>query len=69
MPRHAANPGDPTRCTCGQLYPAECRGGLPILPSAIGAAITSQAAEGVPFTRIAEQVGVSLHTVRRVVHG
>jgi hypothetical protein len=66
---HAEDPGDPSRCTCGYLYPAQCRGGHPILPAATRDAITSRVAAGVPFAQIAEQTGVSLYTVRRVVHG
>lgn len=65
---HAKDPEDPARCTCGYVYPEYCRGGHPILPAETGDAITSKAAAGVPFARIAEETGLSLHTVRRVVH-
>ena len=66
---HAEDPGDGSPCACGYVYPAQCRGGHPILPAATRDAITGRAAAGVPFARIAEQTSVSLHTVRRVVHG
>jgi len=65
---HAEDPQDPSRCTCGYIYPAQCRGGHPILQAATHDAITSKAAAGVPFVQIAEQTGLSVHTVRRVVH-
>jgi hypothetical protein len=65
---HGDDPGDLCRCTGGYACPARCRGGLPILLAATGDAITGRAAAGVPFARIAEQTGVSVHTVRRVVH-
>ena len=65
---HAEDPKDPSRCTCGYVYPEVCRGGHPILRAAISEAITRKAAEGAPFARITEEVGLSLHVVRRVVH-
>jgi hypothetical protein len=65
---HAEDPQDPSRCTCGYAYPARRRGGHPILLAATCDAITSKAAAVVPFTRIAEQTGLSVHTVRWVVH-
>jgi len=66
---HAEDPDDSSRCTCGYVYPRQCRGGIPILLAATHEAITSRAAEGVPFARIARETGLSLHMVRRVVHG
>ena len=66
---HAEDPEDRSRCTCGYVYPGECRGGIPILLSDAYAAVISRAAAGVSFTRIAEEVGQSLRVVRRVVHG
>ena len=65
---HAEGPEDPSRCTCGYVYPKYCRGGHPILRAETSEAITRKAAAGVPFTRIAQEVGESLHTVRRVIH-
>jgi hypothetical protein len=64
----AEDPEDRSRSICGYVYPGECRGGHPILLGDAYAAVTSRAAEGVPFTRIAEETGLSLDIVRRVVH-
>ena len=66
---HAEDPEDPSRCTCGYVCPNYCRGGRPILPVETRDAITTRAAAVVPFARIAEVAGLSLHMVRRVVHG
>jgi len=65
---HREDSEDPSRCTCGYVYPVYCRGGHPILRAATSEAITGMAAAGVPFARIAQEAGESLHTVRRVVH-
>lgn len=65
---HAEEPARSSRCTCGDAYLARCRGGHPILQAATGEAITSKAAAGVPSAQIAEQTGLSVHTVRRAVH-
>jgi len=46
--------------------PGYCRGGL---RAARREAITARAAAGVPFARLAEQAGLSVPLVRRVVHG
>jgi hypothetical protein len=66
---HAEDPGDPSRSNRGYVYPGYCRGGHPIVRAATREAITTRAAAGVPFARIAEQTGLSVHLVRRVVHG
>ena len=66
---HAEDPQDPSRCTCGYVYPEYCRRGHPILRAETRDAITARAAAGVPFGRIADQAGRSAHLVRRVVHG
>ena len=66
---HGTDPANSSRCACGYAYPEYCRGGHPILPAATYEAITGKAAAGVPFTRIAAEVGMSLHVVRQVVHG
>ena len=66
---HAEDPQDPSRCTCGYVYPGYCRGGHPILRAETRDAITTRAAASMPFARIAEETGLSLHLVRRVVHG
>ena len=66
---HAEDPADPSRCICGHAYPKDCRGGHPILLAVTREAITSRAAVGVPFARIAGETGLSLHTVGRVVQG
>ncbi len=66
---HAEDPRDASRCTCGYVYPGECRGGIPILLGDAYAAVTSRATAGVSFARTAEETGLSLHVVRRVVHG
>jgi hypothetical protein len=60
--------GTPPHCVCGWEYPHECRGGHPILPAEVCRKIWGLAAEGVPFTRIAQVTGESLTVVRRVVH-
>ena len=65
----AEDPQDPSRCTCGYVYPVYCRGGHPILRAETRDAIRTRAAAGMPFARIAEETGLSLHLVRRVVHG
>ena len=64
----AKDPEDPARCTCGCVYPEYCRGGHPILRAETSEAITRKAAAGVPFSRAAQEVGESLHPVRRVIH-
>lgn len=66
---HAEDPADPSRCTCCYVYPRECKGGHPTLRAAMHEAITNKAAAGVPFSRIAQETGLSLHLVLRVVHG
>jgi len=66
---HTEDPDDRSRCTCGFIYPGECRGGIPVLLGDAYVAVTSRAAAGVSFARIAEEAGLSLHVVRRVVHG
>lgn len=65
---HAEDPEDSSRCTCGYVYPADCRGGIPILGAGRRSTVASLAAEGLPFAQIAKQLGLSVHTVRRVVH-
>jgi hypothetical protein len=65
---HGTDPDDPQRCLCGQVYPAECRGGWPILR--VGwQPILDLAAQGVSFAQIAKRTGLTVHTVRRIVHG
>lgn len=54
---------------CGEEYPRECRGGIPILRAETGQHIRSLAAEGVAFPQIAAQTDVSVGAVRRIVHG
>jgi hypothetical protein len=49
--------------------PRYCRGGHPVLRAETREAITTSAAAGVPFARIAEQTGRSVPLVRPVVHG
>jgi hypothetical protein len=66
---HGENPADPDRCLCGEEYPRQCRGGIPILRAETGQRIRSLAAQGVPFPQIAARADVSVGTVRRVVHG
>ncbi len=66
---HAENPADPGACTCGYRYPEYCRGGIPILLAEQRSAITDRAAAGLPFTRIAAETGMAVHTIRRIVHG
>jgi len=66
---HTEDRDDPSRCTCGYAYPVQRRGGHPILQAATSDAITSKAAAGVRFAQIAEQTGLSLYTLRQVVHG
>ena len=66
---HAEDPQDLSRCTCGYVYPEYCRGGHPILRAETRDAITTRAAAGMPFTQIAEETGLGLRLVRRVVHG
>jgi hypothetical protein len=65
---HGTNPDDPQRCLCGQVYPTECRGGWPILRGG-WQPILDLAAQGVSFQQIAGQTGLTVHTVRRIVHG
>ena len=65
---HGENPADQQRCLCGQPYPQECRGGVPILRGG-WQPILDLAAEGVSFRQIAEETGISVATVRRIVHG
>jgi len=66
---HAEDPEDRSRCLWGYVYPRECRCGIPVLLGDAYAAVTSRATAGVSFARIAEDRGLSLHVVRRVVHG
>ncbi len=66
---HTEDPEDRSRSTCGYIYPGERRGGIPILLGDVYAAVTSRAAAGVSFARITEETVLSLHVVRRVVHG
>ena len=66
---HLEDPEDPSRCTCGYVYPRYRRGGHPILQAQTREVIATRAAAGVPFTRIAQEMGLSLRIVRRVVHG
>lgn len=66
---HAENPADPAACTCGYRYPEYCRGGIPIMLATDREKITSRAAAGMSFRQIAAETGVTLHTVRRIVHG
>jgi hypothetical protein len=61
------DPREPSRCTCGCGSPEECGGRYPVLPADVHAAVTGMAGKGMPFARIAEQTGLSLHDVRRVV--
>ena len=67
--RHGENPASPDHCLCGQPYPRECRGGIPILRAPTGQRIRDLARRGTSFPRIAAETGVSTSTVRRVVHG
>ena len=68
-PGWCVRPGTPAHCLCGHYYPQECQGGHPILLGTEVQKITSQAAQGVAFTKIAQQTGRTLGTVRKVVHG
>jgi len=67
--RHGKNTATLDRCLCGQPYPQQCRGGIPILRAATGQRIWDLAGQGVSFRRIARETGVSTGTIRRVVHG
>jgi hypothetical protein len=66
---HKPDPGNPDTCTCGYTYPAYCRGGHPILTADTGRRLRDMAADGVPFTRIAAELNLTVHIVRRIVHG
>ena len=65
---HAQDPEDRSQCPCGGgAFARELRGRYPVLPADVQTAVTSMATKGVPFARIAEQTGLSLRDVRRVV--
>jgi hypothetical protein len=49
--------------------PGYCRSGHPVVRAATRDAITTGAAAGVLLARIADQAGLSVHLMRRVVHG
>jgi len=66
---HGKDPADPARCLCGQVYPQECRGGFPILRPELQERIWGLASEGASFQRIAAETGISVHSIRRFVHG
>jgi len=68
-PGWCVRPGAPAHCLCGHCYPQQCEGGHPVLPGTDVRKITSLAAEGVAFTKIAQLAGHTVGTVRKVVHG
>lgn len=69
VPGFCIDPGTEPHCLCGYVYPDHCRGGHPILPAEVGGKLRRLAAEGVSFAKIAAELGLTVHTVRRVVHG
>jgi hypothetical protein len=68
-PGWCVRPGTPAPCLGGHYYSQECQGGHPVLLGTDVRKITSLAAQGVAFTKIARQAGHTLGTVREVVHG
>lgn len=66
---HMQDPANPRACACGYVYPTYCRGGHPILRAEVGGKLRDLADAGVPFTKIAAELGLTVHTVRRVIHG
>jgi hypothetical protein len=68
-PSYCLRLGTGPHCVCGHYYPQTCQGGHLILPGLKWQLIEVLACYGMPFDQIAARTGLSVHAVRKVVHG
>lgn len=69
LPGYCLRLGTGPHCLCGQYYPQACQGGYLILPGLKWQLVEVLAFYGMPFGQIADRTGLSVHAVRKVVHG
>jgi hypothetical protein len=69
VPGYCLRPGEGPHCICGHYYPQTCQGGHLILPALKRRYVEVLAFYGMPFVQIAARTGLSVHAVRKIVHG